>query len=159
MKRLMIAGLIIAGSNVNAAQCGYTEEQREMLAKAHAYGWHYNLEHTIPAIIEQESFLGNRILRMNPDDPSFGITHIHFPTLKHLSGLNHWDAIAEAERLVTNDDLAFEYAVKKLQSVSAKTTWGKIRAYNGSSEYANTVMGIMQKQKRCGITTDFVASN
>ena len=132
-------------------KCNYTEEQKEVLLKAHLHGLQYNLEHTMPAIIEQESFIGNRILRMNPDDPSFGITHIHFPTLKHLSGLNHWDAISEAERLVIDDDLAFEYAVKKLHSVRATTVWGRIKAYNGSGEYANTVMGIMQKQKKCGV--------
>ena len=132
----------------------YTPEQQQIIQQAHSFGLPYDYGFTLAAIVIKESFVGNRIIRYNPTDPSTGVTHIQFDTLKHLSGLNHWDTLALAEELIVNDLLAFEYAVKKLDSVRGNF-WQKWRRYNGkgkaAEQYANDVQGIIRGLKRCGV--------
>lgn len=140
---------------VNAQECRkYTDEQKQVLWAAYNYGEPYNYSLTLAAISVKESFLGNKILRVNPNDPSFGVTHIQFDTIKHLSGENHWGSIEIAEKLVADDLLSFEYSVKKLDSVSG-TFWTRWRKYNGSGPaaeaYANEVQAIIRGFKRCGV--------
>lgn len=156
MKNVIVfsIGLLVSVS-VWAEQCRkYTTEQQQLIQQAYSYGLPYDYGYTLAAIVIKESFVGNRVIRYNVNDPSTGITHIQFDTLKHLSGLNHWDALALAEELIVNDLLAFEYAVKKLDSVSG-SFWQKWKRYNGGGKaaesYANDIQGIIRGLKKCGI--------
>ena len=66
--------------------------------------------------------------------------------MKHLSGLNHWDALELAERLITDDTLSLEYSVLKLNSIRG-TFWNKWARYNGSGKraqmYARDIQAII----------------
>lgn len=140
---------------VNAQECRkYTQEQQQLIQDAYSYGLPYDYGYTLAAIVVKESFVGGRIIRYNPQDPSTGITHIQFDTLKHLSGLNHWDTLQLAEQLIVDDLLSFEYSVKKLDSIRGNF-WNKWKRYNGSGKaaetYANDIQGIIRGLKRCGV--------
>ena len=145
--------LLVFSVTVNAEQCRqYTEEQLHVINEAYSYGFPYDYGFTLSAIVIKESFLGDRILRYNPNDPSTGITQIQFDTLKHLSGLNHWDAIKEAETLMYDDYLSFKYAVKKLDTIQG-TFWNKWKRYNGKGQkakkYASDIQKIINNLKTC----------
>ena len=155
MKNVLLS-LSVLVSSVSMADCrSYTQEQRDLLDMAYMKGGEYGYELTLSAIIEKESFLGNQVLRTNPNDPSYGVAHISFDTLKWLSGKNHWDAIKEAERVVKDDQLAMDYALQKLLSVRKTTYWNAWKSYNGSGKaaekYANDIQGIVRKFKRCNV--------
>lgn len=131
----------------------YSLEQLALLYAANSYGEEYGYERTLPAIVQQESFVKDLIVRTNPSDPSYGVTHITFPTIKWLSGLGHYAAAKEAENIVKDDLLAFNYGIMKLQSVHKTTYWAAWRDYNGRSaageRYANKIQSIIAEHQRC----------
>lgn len=146
---------ILFSSTLFADVCRkYTSEQLDVINNAYSYGLPYDYGYTLAAIAIKESFLGNRVLRYNPNDPSTGVTHILFGTLKDLSGLNHWDAVDEAQRLVKNDFLSFEYTVRKLNSIKG-TFWNKWKRYNGkgpaADAYARDIQVIISNLKTCNV--------
>lgn len=130
----------------------YTEEQLELIQRAYDFGKVYDYGFTLAAITIKESFVGNRVLRINPNDPSFGITHIHFGTIKHLGKLTHYEAIRESERLILDDELSWSYSVKKLDSIKG-TFYNKWRRYNGSGKkaekYASSIQSLIKEMKEC----------
>ena len=132
----------------------YTEEQLEVINTAYSYGFPHNYGYTLAAISIKESFVGDMIIRYNANDPSTGVTHIQFDTLKHLSGLNHWRALGVAEKMIKDDILSFKYSLLKLESIKG-SFWYKWKRYNGSGKaaekYANDIQGIIANLKRCGI--------
>lgn len=156
MKKLFLVFVMLFGFGVgNAEQCRvFTDEQQQVLDEAYAFGLPYDYGYTLAAIAMKESFVADRVLRYNPTDPSTGVTHIQFNTLKHLSGLGHWDSIELAKELIQNDHLSFYYSLKKLDSIKG-TFWRKWVGYNGrgraAEEYANDIQGIIKMFKRCGV--------
>lgn len=151
--RLGLVFCLIISSNVQAKTCNrYTDTQLHIINTAYSYGVEKDYGYTLAAITIKESFVGNRIVRINPSDPSFGITHIHFDTLKHLSGMTHYDAALESEKLITDDALSWEYSIKKLDTIKG-SWWYKWKRYNGNgpaaSGYANSVRAIIQNIKQC----------
>lgn len=156
---LLVVTLIFAatvGAEEHTHQCrDYTPEQLVLLDTAHKYGKQYNYEYTLPAIVIQESFVGDMVIRTNPNDPSYGITHVTFSTLKWLSGLDYFPAAKEAEKLVKDDLLALEYGVKKLKSVHNTTFWAAWRDYNGRSAegelYANKIKNHITELHKCKV--------
>ena len=151
---IAICMLLLSGFSFGQECRKYTPEQRQLIQKAYDYGLSYNYELTLAAIVVKESFVGGRVIRYNPNDPSTGLTHIQFATLRDLSGLGYWDSVILSEKLMDNDILAFEYSVKKLNSVRGDF-WTKWKRYNGSGkdaeDYANEVRGIINQFKRCGV--------
>ena len=152
---------VVAGffAKVEASECRtYTSEQQQVIQNAYSSGLPFDYGYTLAAITVKESFVGNRIIRYNPQDPSTGVTHIQFATLKHLSGENHWGALVLAEQLVVDDMLSFEYSVKKLDSIQG-TWWNKWKRYNGNGPaaeaYARDVQGIIKGLKRCKIVGEW----
>jgi hypothetical protein len=131
----------------------YTDEQLDRIHAAYDYGIAEGYELTLPAIVIQEAFVGDKIIRYNPSDPSTGITQIHFRTLRALSGLNRYDAANEAARLVNDDSLAFYYAVEKLRSIKSTSYWYKWKRYNGSGpaaiKYANRIRTLTLQLRYC----------
>lgn len=145
--------VVIFGANAKTCR-NYTDEQLQVINNAYSYGLPHNYGYTLAAIAVKESFLGNKILRYNPNDPSTGVTHIQFQTLKHLSGLNHWDAIQEAQLLIEDDFRSFEYSVRKLDTIKG-TFWNKWKRYNGDGKaaeaYARDIQGIINGIKECNV--------
>lgn len=133
----------------------FTPEQLLLLDLSHKYGAQYSYEYTLPAIVWQESFVGSKVIRTNPGDPSYGITHVTFGTLKWLSGKTHYAAAKEAEMLVKDDMLALEYGIKKLETVHRTTYWAAWRDYNGRSpageKYANRIQHKVRELQRCNV--------
>ena len=155
MKHLITMVVALLVGVAQAEQCRkFTDEQQNVLDEAYAFGLPYNYGYTLAAIAMKESFVADRVLRYNPTDPSTGVTHIQFNTLKHLSGLGHWDTIELSKELIQNDHLSFYYSVKKLDSIRG-TFWRKWVGYNGrghaAEEYANDIQGIIKMFKRCGV--------
>lgn len=154
LKSLIVSSML--AGNVQAIECrDYTDEQRSVINNAYSYGLPHNYQHTLSAIVVKESFVGHRIIRYNPSDPSTGVTHIHYPTLKWLSGLDRWGAMHEAEKLIADDLLSFHYSILKLDSIKGQSVFKKLRGYNGSAEYAHQVLDIMRELKRCGEYPDW----
>ena len=114
----------------------YTDEQIDRIYAAHYYGKTHGYGLTLPAIVIREAFVEDRIIRYNHSDPSMGITHIQFQTLKNLSGLSQHAANNEAARVIRNDYLAFYYAILKLDSIKSKSYWYKWKRYNGDGRKA-----------------------
>lgn len=157
MKRLILSTVAacIASGGVLADECRqYTSKQRTVLQQAHSYGLMYGYGELLPAIVQQESFVGDRILRYNPNDPSTGITHISIGTLKHFSKLGRWDLLELAEDLITDDLLSYKYSIMKLDSISGNVA-RKAYRYNGigfrAKKYSKNVMGIIEEFRRCSV--------
>jgi hypothetical protein len=131
----------------------YTTEQLNRIQAAYDYGVQHGYPFTLPAIVVKESFVEDKIVRYNPSDPSTGITQIQFATLRHLSGLNRYAAAREAERLLVDDELAFHYAVAKLNSIKSTSKWYKWKRYNGQGRkanlYANKIQSLTQSLQFC----------
>ena len=131
----------------------YTDEQIDRIYAAHYYGKTHGYGLTLPAIVVYESFVEDKIIRYNPNDPSTGITQIQFKTLQHLSGLNKYQAVQEAERLLVDDELAFYYAVAKLNSIKSTSKWYKWKRYNGQGpaaiRYANKIGFLTHELRFC----------
>lgn len=145
---------VLLTCDVSAQMCRkFTEEQLDVINDAYLFGLPHDYGYTLAAIAIKESFLGDRILRYNPNDPSTGVTHILFGTLKDLSGLNHWDAIDEAQRLINDDLRSFAYTIQKLDSIQG-TFWNKWKRYNGrgpaAEAYARDIQVTIVNLKRCG---------
>jgi hypothetical protein len=133
----IIAFFILCSSAQAQIACPkYTEEQLERIQAAYNFGATYGYGLTLPAIVIRESFVGDRIVRYNHSDPSVGITHIQFQTLKSLSGLNQYETNNEAARVIRSDFLAFYYAILKLESIKSKSYWYKWKRYNGDGHKA-----------------------
>lgn len=156
MKRLLtvVAGCVLAGG-VLAGECrDYTPEQLNVLQQANSYGQMYGYGELLPAIVQQESFIGGRIIRYNPNDPSTGITHISIGTLKHFSKLGRWDLLELAEDLIADDLLSYKYSIMKLDSISGDVT-RKAYRYNGigfrAKKYSKNVVKIIGEFRRCNV--------
>jgi hypothetical protein len=160
MKTLITLMLILVSAQTNA-NCNFTFEQSRVIENAISYGEHFNYSQTLAAITVKESFVGDKIVRMeNSDFPfgSYGVTHIKLDTAMWLEGVtNVWDAKQDIfVKLVTDDQYAFELAVKKLESIDhiRNGDWTtKLQNYNGGSKkklYAREVKERLSVLKKCG---------
>lgn len=142
----------------NAASCNFTKEQDELLNLAISWGSPFDFEQTLPAIVMQESFVGDKVVRINPSDGalgSYGVTHILLETGMWLEGkeFNRWEALELGEELIFNDAKAMELAIMKLQSVHKGNFVNTWRNYNHSKyggEYANSIKENIRTLKSCG---------
>lgn len=60
-----------------------------VLRLAYATGYQDNLGHTLAAVAWQEGFVGDRIVRINPEDGklgSYGVISMQLSTAKYLLG-------------------------------------------------------------------------
>jgi hypothetical protein len=158
LKSLLILSLT---SPLIAAECrDYTKEQLSLLNLSRDFGAPYHYELTLPAIVQQESFLGSYVLRENLKDGkygSFGITHILFETAMHLkketSKLRARQDILP--KLISDDLYALELAVLKLNTYNGTTWKGRWAHYNGSGPraraYADKIQQNIKEFKRCGV--------
>ena len=152
---LALSAPIASAAHTDEPCRAFSPEQLVLLNMAYTYGKQFDYEYTLPAIVWREAFVGSLVIRTNPADPSYGITHVTFPTLKWLSGLDYFPAAKEAEKLVKDDMLALEYGVRKLQTVHNTTFWAAWRDYNGRSpegeKYANKIKHNVSELYRCEV--------
>lgn len=154
--------LVSCSSAVESKSCpNYTTEQQFLLQKAHDIGKEHNLSETLAAIVKQESFVGDHVIRFNNKDGkygSYGITHINLETAMWLEKIdNAWKAKAElAPYLMYSDDYAMELAIRKLKT-KEKLGWQKmVRSYNGNVNskmtlaYLNNIQKHVREFRECG---------
>jgi hypothetical protein len=109
---------------------------------------------TLAGIIQQESFVGSHIVRVNPADGnggSWGVTQIQLETAMWITGEdNMWRAKAKLVPVLLNHDaVALSMALEKLKSVKltlgTRFTWKRLWAgYNGSGKAAEKYAGKIQ---------------
>lgn len=157
LKNLLLTTLL-ATSLSNAASCDFTEEQDKLLNLAISWGAPFDFEQTLPAIVMQESFVGDKVVKVNPDDGalgSYGVTHILLETGMWLEDkeFTRWEALELAEQLINDDDKAMELAVMKLQSVHKGNFFETWKNYNHSEyggKYAVAVKENIRTLRECG---------
>lgn len=171
---LLLMAILFKMPDAQADECrNYTHEQQEVLTLAHTLGSEHGLGLTLAAIVQQESFVGSYVVRINPNDNSthfdeegrkevirgsYGITHILLSTAMWLENEdNLWKAKAHiAQDLITDDHYAVTMAIRKLKSVQYKgQTWRELVAkYNGAGraarEYADKVAIHVDNFNQCG---------
>jgi hypothetical protein len=160
MKTLIAIVLLITSAATAANECKLrlTQSQRTTLFVAIAHAYNSGYRESIAAIIMQESFVGDKIIKINFRDGnfgSFGITHINLDTALYLykeNGRNYAPAIM-AQRLIEDDFFAIDTAILKLKSVRNGRTWVQTwNAYNGNDKtYGLLIRDNIIKLRNCGI--------
>lgn len=129
-------------SNAKAGECPtFTHEQEWLLHAAYEMGKPHDWGYTLAAITWQESFLGRRVVRVNPRDGdygSYGVTHVQATTAVWMAGLEQTpeNNAAMADMLRKNDLAAMEFALNYLVLHSDRSYIGTIEKYNGTGERA-----------------------
>ena len=160
---LLLITIVMKVPDAHANDCRvYSNEQLRVLHLANNIGSDYDLGLTIAGIVQQESFVGKYVIRVNANDysthfddegrstiirGSYGITHVLLSTAMWLEDVDStWKAKATiVPALVTNDHYAIGLAIRKLQSVQREgQSWRELVAkYNGAGiaarEYAEKV--------------------
>ena len=143
MRLLLVLILGVLSFNSFADKCKYTQEQQDVLHLAYSIGKDYDLGYTLAAIVKQESFVGDNIIRINNNDGkygSYGVTHINLETGMYFTGItNSWQAKADlAPALILDDEFAIEMGLKKLLSKQSLGWEKMVRSYNGSLKLVAT---------------------
>jgi|TARA_R110000851_G_scaffold178790_1_gene325766 hypothetical protein len=162
MKNIILGAALVLSATTTLSQevCrNYTYEQNNLLQLAFDRGVGHDYAYTLAAIVQQESFIGDYVVRINPFDKggAYGITHITLSTAKDLTGAGHWEGRKVVEMLVKDDGYALDLAIKKLLKVQGRSKtffqlWGN---YNGagpaSRKYAGKILKHIQQFKRCKV--------
>ena len=149
---LMIVLFGVVSSFSMAEECTYTGEQQYVLDLAYMVGKEYDLGYTLAAIVKQESFVGENVIRINNNDGkygSYGVTHINLETGMYFTGItNSWKARANlAPRLIFDDEYALELGLTKLLSKKNLGWNNMVRSYNGSLRVSATTDYMMKIKK------------
>lgn len=148
--------LLTISQNIHAQQVcpKFTPEQEELIHTAYYKGYSKDLGYTLASIVWQESFVANRIIKMNTNgsNNSFGITHIELSTAMWLLDVkSHLQARDEIfMRLVTDDDFALDLALMKLHTLR-KFSWRRmVGFYNGiNSDYGEKIIAKVTMLRFC----------
>ena len=139
-----------------------TSNQKQILTYVYNKGKSYNLEHTLTAIVWQESQFGK--FKINLNDPSCGIFHILPRSLINRTELNDtsWNRSRLCERLLVDNDFSFASAVLELkywqnywESKHVTNVWRHtVASYNGgykasiNSKYVQNIIKKIQYIKQ-----------
>lgn len=155
-KILTVLAILGCISDVAATQCReYTEEQETLLNLAYHKGLPYDYAYTLAAIVQEEAFVGKRVIRINPLDKggAYGVTQITLKTARDLTGAGHWEGRKIAEELVKDDQFAMDMGIRKLMSVRTRNFLKLWERYNGRGKaavaYAKRVRGHVRQLKAC----------
>lgn len=143
----------------------FTDDQRAVLDTAYQVGRDVN-GYILPALVWQESFLGDDIIRFSPRDGnlgSYGVAHMQLTTIMHNEGIANTRAnrAKYGERLVvdlmTNDLYAINQANNYLtKHIAALGVERGVARYNGSGaaarRYSETVLGKAKTLQQCKLT-------
>lgn len=177
MKGFILTVLVLISSNALAEQCRrFTQEQRDLIRYAYVVGSQYDSEiynivgthagHSLAAILIEESFVGEYIIRVNASDGllgSYGIMMVQITTIFHMDGLedtwvNRQDIAPNImTRLLTDDLFAIESGYRYLRKMILQrgSLWEARRAYNGAGSraiaYADRTGETVRMLIKCGI--------
>lgn len=177
MKGFILTVLLLVSTNAIAQQCRtFTEEQRELIRYAYVIGSQFDQEvyntvgthagHTLAAILIEEAFVGEFIIRVNAADGllgSYGVMMVQITTIFHMDGLedtwrNRQDLAPDLMvRLLTDDMFAIESGYRYLRRMILQwgSLWEARRAYNGAGSraiaYADRTGETVNMLIRCGI--------
>lgn len=136
IKRIKLGALLLLLSwNVNAVVCPeFSIEQLHTLQEAHDYGKEYNLEHTLPAIVLQESRAGEVLVGVNKGYNDYGISQINLGTASRRLGVSgSYSQGVLATKLIEDSQFNLSMAVEELEYWQGvrKDNWSQmIRSYN-----------------------------
>lgn len=156
MIRVLLASTTLLFGQQAYAQCSFTPEQTRLIKLAASYGEPYNYQKTLAAIVVQESFVGEYVVRVNNKDGkygSYGVTHILLSTAMWLEDeKNSWRAKTEILPKLMNDDIySLRLSVKKLDSVHKGDWLSTWNAYNGGGKvYGVKIRNHIRDLESCG---------
>jgi len=110
----------------------FTDEQKQILEYVKKYGGYHKRE--VAAIIIQESFVGDKVVRKGDKGKAHGIGQMHIPTAKHT--LKHFNKNINQDiknKLLTDDEYAVKMTVKYYKYLMKKFRYDRnlaILAYN-----------------------------
>ena len=112
-----LLGVILLSGSVVATECPeFSLEQLHTLQEAHDYGKDYKLEHTLPAIVLQESGAGEVLVGVNKGYNDYGIAQINLGTASKRLGVNSsYSQGVLATRLIEDSQFNLSMAVKELE--------------------------------------------
>lgn len=166
MKYIIVLLLLFSQTVKSECSKDFTTEQWNILITAYEMGKPHDLGLTTAAIIWQESFVGNYVVRMNTLDGngegSFGVGHMRLSTAMELLGItDKWQGKAElAPYLIRDDAFAIKMTLLYLQKMQKRVKgfrnlW---RAYNGgyggitndlTIPYADSILQKVKVLRQC----------
>ena len=151
-------------SQVTAESCyNWTHEQSWLVHAAYAIGKPVDYGHTLAAIVIQESFVDDLVVRANPNDGrfgSYGVTHILLTTAMFMEGeVSSWQAKAKLlPNLINNDVETIKRSLNYIGWIetSFRTNWfDTVAKYNGQGSmakaYANSIVSIVKNLQDCRV--------
>ena len=150
--------LILATAIAGASSCpSFTEDQTRALELAYAIGNNLSVENggiLLSSIVWQEAFVGEYIVRFNPNDGrlgSYGLGHMQFTTFMHLQGYeNNYQSRTSLEpyvaRFLTDDIFALIQSKNYLQTHLNRLSepFSAVARYNGSGRQAQSYANQIQ---------------
>lgn len=159
---VLLVVCLVSLSFKTLAQCSeYTEEQSHVLRLAYSVGVTYDLGYTLAAIVRQESFVGEHIIRLNPKDGaggSYGLTHITLEWLMDYYGeasMWHMKSIYPM-KLMSDDRYALTKGLHHLLANQHRGWREMVRRYNGSYVYADKIAVHVTRLKTCLDVKDLI---
>ncbi|RMF06567.1 MAG: hypothetical protein D6762_09205 [Candidatus Neomarinimicrobiota bacterium] len=134
----------VTGTPVDEQFSRLTDEQKQILIRAYELGAPYDLGYTLAAIAWQESFVGDRIVPINLQDPSAGLWHknIYNALAEHPeTPQNGLQVNMMAQKLIHDMEFAASLAISDLEhwKIRRNGNWMDIWAsYNAGRYYKSS---------------------
>lgn len=143
---VLTSSISLTGNPMDGQYHLLTATQKTVLQKAYNYGKEYNLGYTLAAIAWQESFVGDRIVPINLDDPSAGLWHKNVNTAlaEHPdTPQNGLQLNMMAEKLINDVEFAASLAIADLEhwKVIRNGDWMDIWASYNAGKYFKSNLG------------------
>jgi len=144
MKKIIITFMLIFGLVVNGLCASNFNDlngkQKQLLQWAYEHGKEYNIGYTLAAIMWQESFVGDKIVKVNLQDPSAGLWHknVMYACKEHDIDPNGLNLNKMAQKLINDDEFAMLIAMADIMMWLEKrdgdwfSAWA---SYNGGGYY------------------------
>lgn len=138
----VLVGLLVIVETSRAQDCpSFTPEQEELMQLACAIGRADDWCYTLAALIEEESFVGDYVVRINPKDGkhgSYGVGSVQLIYAMEYYGVDSsWQGKAELVPLMLNNDMAaITVAYWHLMKYNHRSWFDMVKQYNGSGPRA-----------------------
>lgn len=143
---LLTSVITVTGTPVDEQFSRLTQEQKSILVQAYQLGAPYDLGYTLAAIAWQESFVGDRIVPINLQDPSAGLWHknIYNALAEHPeTPQNGLQINMMAQKLINDMEFAASIAIADLEhwKVRRNGDWEDIWASYNAGKYYRSEQG------------------
>jgi len=138
--------ITVTGTPVDEQFSRLTQEQKSILVRAYELGAPYDLGYTLAAIAWQESFVGDRIVPINLQDPSAGLWHknIYNALAEHPeTPQNGLQINMMAQKLINDMEFAASIAISDLEhwKVRRNGRWPDVWASYNAGKYYRSSQG------------------